>query len=126
MLNKFGLVLDVLDIELLSVGKDVIVFFDCDSLLEATVSVSGSLSPGASVSSTNDVIFFSVLEAVGNLDPFPGFLALTDKCGKFCSLVSSPSSKSISLCLLEGFECTSVSGLGAFASLELFSSVGSE
>ena len=78
------------------------------------------------MSSTNDVILLSVLKAVGNLDQFPGFSALGNKCSKFCSLVGSPSSKSISLCLLEGIKSTGVSGLSGFASLEFFSSVGGE
>ena len=61
VLNKLLLVVNVLDVKLLTVLEDVIVLFNGDSLLKATISIARSLSPRASVASFDDIIILAVL-----------------------------------------------------------------
>ena len=113
--NESSFVVDVLDVEVLSVGEDSVVLLNCNTLEVSGVSVSGAVAPGASVSGTLDFSVSSVSEAVRNLDPFPGLLAVSDPLGNSGSLVSSPGGEALLLCSLELFE---EGGLGGLALLE--------
>ena len=126
VLDELLLVVNVLDVKLLTVLEDVIVLFNGDSLLEATISIARSLSPRASVASFDDIIILAVLEAVRHLDPLPSLFALSNKFSKLASFFSSPSGKSVSLGLLECFKHSGVRSFSGFASSELFLGVGNK
>ena len=101
-------------------------FFNCNSLLVASIASTGTGTPRATVSDAGDIALLSVLEAVGNLDPLPSFFALSNKFSKLASLFSSPSGESVSLGLLECFKHSGVRSFSGFASSELFLGVGNK
>ena len=73
-LNEPSFIVNVLDVNwVLSVGEGCHVVLNCNTLLESSVSSTGTFSPGASVSDLGDVTGLSVSKAVGDLDPLPCF-----------------------------------------------------
>ena len=115
VLDEAVFVLDVLDVEVLSVGEDIVVSLNGNTLEVSGVSVSGAVAPAASVSGTLDVSLTSVFEAVGNEDPFPGFLAVSDELSDGGSLVSGPGGEAV---LLVGLELVEEGELGGLALLK--------
>ena len=73
-LNEPSFIVNVLDVNwVLSVGEGCHVVLNCNTLLESSVSSTGTFSPGASVSDLGDVTGLSVSKTVGDLDPLPCF-----------------------------------------------------
>lgn len=65
-------------------------FFNCNSLLVASIASTGTGTPRATVSDAGDIALLSVLEAVGNLDPLPSLLGISNTIGNNLVLTSFP------------------------------------